>query len=85
MDQVRVVVNEDIGTVQLCASVMRGVLERQAVVTVIYENRGAMGKFIYHFEHLNNIIHEFVQVVSSIHVNAITHNHPIPSILYGQT
>ena len=46
MDQVRVVVNEDIGTVQPCASVMRETLERQAVVTVIYENRGAMGKFI---------------------------------------
>ena len=46
MDQLRVVVNEDNGTVQLCASVMRGILERQAVVTVIYENRGAMGKYI---------------------------------------
>ena len=36
-------VHEDIGMIELCASVV-GELEREVVVSVVYQNRGAIGE-----------------------------------------
>ncbi len=44
MDQNEVIVNENMGIVMLCASVMMGSLQRTAVVSVVYQDRGAISK-----------------------------------------
>ncbi len=44
MDQNEVIVIEDIGIIMLCASVMMGSLQRTAVVSIIYQDRGAISK-----------------------------------------
>ncbi len=41
-------VMEDVGDVELCASIMAGSLQRDAVVSIRYENRGAEGTCVGH-------------------------------------
>ena len=43
LDVDRVTVDEDIGMTELCASVV-GELEREIVVSVVYQDRGAIGE-----------------------------------------
>ena len=40
-----VTVREDAGVRELCARVLSGMLMRQVLVNVIYENRNALGEF----------------------------------------
>jgi len=44
MEDGTVYVNEDVGPVNLCASIMEGALEKDVEVMVIYESRGADSK-----------------------------------------
>ncbi len=37
-------VNEDVGVRELCASVMMGMLMREVIVNVFYEDRNALGE-----------------------------------------
>ena len=43
MDRTTVTVNEDVGTEELCASIMSGTLQREVVVPVLFMDRGAKG------------------------------------------
>lgn len=45
MDELRVSVDESVGMTELCASVTSGDLQRQVVVAVTYQNRGAVSEY----------------------------------------
>ena len=44
LDDVRVPVDEDVGTAEICASVTVGDLQRAVVISVTLEDRGAIGE-----------------------------------------
>ena len=54
MDEDRVTVNENVGMTELCASAF-GDLEQDIMVSVVYQERGAIGKLIQTYCYRNSV------------------------------